>query len=197
MEKTHLWILWNTSLFHWKIILSPPPFQSSLNEILLLLTQSTLIKIIAMTKMFLLHQSGRKKYERLKHSSLNRYSDQYTNSIWESYLHCLVLKQKSVLKEISPEYSLEGLMLKLNLQYAGHLMWRTDSLKKTLMLGKIESGRRRGQQRMRQLHGITDVMNTSLSWWWTGKPGMLQSMGLQKVRHNWVTELNWTELWGM
>ena len=65
---------------------------------------------------------------------------------------------QSILKEISPEYSLEGLMLKLKLQYFGHVMWRTDSLEKTLMLGKIEGGRRRGQQRMRWLDGITDSM---------------------------------------
>ena len=70
---------------------------------------------------------------------------------------------KSILKEISPEYSLEGLMLKLKLQYFGHLMWRADSLEETLLLGKIEGGRRRGRQRMRWLNGITNSMNTSLS----------------------------------
>ena len=70
---------------------------------------------------------------------------------------------QSILKEISPEYSLEGLMLKLKLQYAGHLMQRTDSLEKTLMPGKMEGGRRRGRQRMRWLDGITDSMNMSLS----------------------------------
>ena len=70
---------------------------------------------------------------------------------------------QSVLKEISPEYSLEGLMLKLQLQYSGHLMGRTDSLEKTLMLGKIEGRRRRGRQRMRWLDGITDLMDMSLS----------------------------------
>ena len=70
---------------------------------------------------------------------------------------------QSVLKEISPEYSLEGLMLKLKLQYFGHLMQRTDSLEKTLMLGKIEGGKRRGQQRMRWLNGITNSMDMSLS----------------------------------
>ena len=70
---------------------------------------------------------------------------------------------QSILKEISPDYSLEGLMLKLKLQYFGHLMQRTDSLKKTLMLGKIEGGRRRGRQRMRWLDGITDCMDMSLS----------------------------------
>jgi len=97
-----------------------------------------------------------------------------------------------ILREISPEYSLEGLMLKLKLQYFGHLTQRTDLLEKTLMLGKIE-GRRRGQQRMRWLDGITHlagVWASSRSWWWTGKPGVLQSMGLQRVGHEWATELN-------
>ena len=70
---------------------------------------------------------------------------------------------QSILKEISPEYFLEGLMLKLKLQYFGHLMERTDSLEKTLILGKIEGGRRRGRQRMRWLDGITDSMDMSLS----------------------------------
>ena len=69
---------------------------------------------------------------------------------------------QSILKEISPEYSLEGLMLKLKLQYFGHLMWRTDSLEKTLILGKIEGWRRRGRQRTRWLGGITDSMDMSL-----------------------------------
>ena len=83
---------------------------------------------------------------------------------------------QSILKEISPEYSLEGLMLKLKLQYFGRLMWRTDSLEKTLMLGKTE-GRSRGQQRMRWLDGSptrwTWVWVNSGSWWWTGRPGVL------------------------
>ena len=100
---------------------------------------------------------------------------------------------ESILKEISPECSLEGLMLKLKLQYFGHLMWRTDSLEKTLMLGETEGRRRRGWQRMRWLDGITDSVDVSLrssrSWWWTGKPGMLQSIGAQRVEHNWATEL--------
>ena len=102
---------------------------------------------------------------------------------------------QSILKEISPGCSLEGLMLKLKLQPFGQLMWRTDSLEKTLMLRKTEGRRSRGQQRMRWLDGITDSMDMSLSklreLWCTKKPGVLQSMGSQRVRHNWVTELNW------
>ena len=104
-----------------------------------------------------------------------------------------------VLKKISPGCSLEGPMLKLKLQYSSHLMWRADSFEKTLMLGKIRGRRRRGQQRMRWLDGITNSIGMGLgglrdhSWWWTGRPGVLLSMGLQRVGHYWATELNWTQ----
>ena len=100
---------------------------------------------------------------------------------------------QSILKEISPGCSLEGLMLKLKLQYFGHLMWRTDSFEKTLKLGKIEGRRRRGRQRMRWLDTSptqwTWVWVNSGSWWWTGRPGMLRFTGAQRVQHDWATEL--------
>ena len=100
---------------------------------------------------------------------------------------------QSFLKEISPGCSLEGLMLKL--QYFGHLMRRVNSLEKTLMLGGIGGRTRRGRQRMRgwmaSLTRWTWVWVNSGIWWWTGRPGMLQFVGSQRVGHDWATELNW------
>ena len=97
---------------------------------------------------------------------------------------------QSILKEISSEYSLEALMLRLRLQYFGHLMQRIDSLEKTLMLGKIE-GRRRRQMVgwMASPTQWTWIWASPRCWWWTGKPGVLLSMGSQRVGLNWATEL--------
>ena len=98
---------------------------------------------------------------------------------------------QSIIKEINPNYSLEGLMLKLKLQYSGHLMQTADSLEEILMLGKVERKGRRGRQRVRWLDSITCSMdmNTSKLWEWrTGRPGLLQSMGWQRIRHDSLCE---------
>ena len=105
---------------------------------------------------------------------------------------------QSFLKKISPGISLEGMMLKLKLQYFGHLMWRVDSLEKTLILGGIGGKRRRGQQRMRWLDGITDLMDVSLGelryLWCTGRPGVLRFMGSQRIGHDWAIDLIGSDL---
>ena len=105
---------------------------------------------------------------------------------------------KSILKDISPGCSLEGLMIKLKLQYFGHLMWRVDSMEKLWCwegLGTGGEGDDRGWDGwMASPTQWTWVWVNSRSWWWTGRPGVLQFMGLQRVGHNWVTGLNWTGL---
>ena len=105
---------------------------------------------------------------------------------------------QSILKEISPGCSLEGMMLKLKLQYFGHLMRRVNSLEKTVVLGGIGGRRREGDDRrwdgwMASLTRWTWVWVNSGSWWWTGRPGVLWFMGSQRVGHDWATELNWTD----
>ena len=127
----------------------------------------------------------------------NQKTDAFELWCWKRFLKVpwtARISNQSILKAISPEYSLERLILKLKLQYFGHLMWRTDSLEKTLMLGKTEGG---GEGDDRGLDGWmasptrwTWVWASSESWWCTGKPGVLQSVASQRVGHNWATELN-------
>ena len=122
-------------------------------------------------------------------------------------IHCCPRSNQSILKEISPEYSLEGLMLKLKLQYLGHLMWRTDSFEKILMSGKIGAGRRRGWWRMKWLDGITDSMDMGLSkhwelvmefWCWKLPEFVMDSeawwAAVHRVAKSQIWLSNWTEL---
>ena len=135
--------------------------------------------------------------KKVKHQRI----DAFELCCWRRLLRLLWTARRfnqSVLKEINPEYLLEGLRLKLSFQYFGHLIRRIDPFEKPLMLGKIEERRRRGRQRLRgcmaSLTQWTLVWVNSDSWWWIGRPGVLQSMGSLTVGHDWVIELNWTGL---
>ena len=121
---------------------------------------------------------------------------------WKRLLRVLWAARRSnqsILKEISPGCSLEGLILKLKLQYFGHLMWSADSSEKTLMLGKIEGRRRRGWQRMKMVRWHCRLNGHEFAWTLGvgdgQRPGVLGFMGSQRVGHDWATELNWTLEW--
>ena len=132
-----------------------------------------------------------KKAEHLRIDTFGRWC-------WRRLLRVLWTARRSnqsILKEIGPEYSLEGLMLKLKLQYFGHLRWRTDSLETPWCWERLKAGE--GDDRgwdgwMASLTRWTWLWVSSGSWWWTGRPGVLQSMGSQRVRYDWATEPNWT-----
>ena len=139
---------------------------------------------------------GKPYWVQSRQKSIQDKIDAFELQCWRRLLRVLWLARRSnqsILKEISPEYSLEGLVLKLKLQYFGHLMWRIDSFEKTLMLGKIESRRRRGQQRIRWLNGITNSMDMILS--------KLQELVLDSllravygVSKCWIQLSHWTEV---
>ena len=140
-------------------------------------------------------------YSFVRNFNLRRRIDAFELWCWRRLLRVPWTARRSnwsILKEISPGISLEGMMLKLKLQYFGHLMWRVDSLNRLWCwegLGERGEGDDRGwDDWMASLTRWTWVWVNSRSWWWTGRPGVLQFMGSQRVGHDWATELNWTRI---
>jgi len=159
------------------------------------ITRPTKVRLVkAMVFPVVMHGCESWTIKKAEHWQINAFELLVLEKTLESPLDCKDIQP--VLKEISPECSLEGLMLKLKLQYFAHLMRRADTFEKTLMLGKTECWRRGWQNVMVGWHHRLNgrVWVNSWSWWLTGRPGMLQSLGLQRVRHDWATELNWTEV---
>ena len=182
---------WWPQPWNWKMLASwkksyDQPRQNIKKRDTTLLTKAHLVKTMVFpVVMYGCESWSIKKAERWRIDALEQWC-------WRRLLRVPWTARRSILKEISPEYSLEELMLKLKLQYSGHLMHTNDSLEKSLMQGKIDGKRRRGHQMMRWLESITDAMN--MNWassgrrWGIGSPGMLQSVRLQRVRCDWATE---------
>ena len=185
---------------YWSGLPFPPPVITNLDSILKSrdITLSTKVRLVkAMVFPVVMYGCESWTIKKVEHQRI----DAFELWCWRRLLKVPWTARRSnqsILKEISPGHSWEGWMLKLKLQYFGHLMQRADSLEKTLMLGRFGAG---GEGDNRGWDGWmasptlwTWVWVNSGSWWWTGRPGMLRFMGSQRVGHDWATKLNWTEL---